>query len=130
MNIINSDEKENIALSIIAISEFVCSSENELDINYIYDKISKIKKEYSKQKLIEYANDVLKNNFLIQKNTYPFAINIEQASKMMGVSKQLMRKFTEDSDFPCIRTKRRVIINTNLLPEWFKNHTGDFYVDY
>ena len=57
-------------------------------------------------------------------------INIEQAAKMLGISKQLMTKLTKETDFPCIKFQRRIVINKELLPEWFKNHIGKFYVDY
>ena len=51
-------------------------------------------------------------------------INIEQAAKMLGISKQLMTKLTKETDFPCIKFQRRIVINKELLPEWFKNHIG------
>ena len=57
-------------------------------------------------------------------------INIEEAAKIMGISKQLMAKLTKETDFPCINFQRRIVINKELLPVWFKNHTGKFYVDY
>ncbi len=57
-------------------------------------------------------------------------INIEEAAKIMGISKQLMAKLTKETDFPCIKFQRRIVINKELLPVWFKNHTGKFYVDY
>ena len=57
-------------------------------------------------------------------------INIAEAAKMMGISKQLMAKLTKEADFPCIKFQRRIVINKELLPEWFKNHVGKFYVDY
>jgi len=57
-------------------------------------------------------------------------INIEQAAKCMGISKQLMAKLTKEVDFPCIKFQRRIVINKELLPEWFKKHCGDFYVNY
>ena len=57
-------------------------------------------------------------------------INIEQAAKLMGISKQLMAKLTKETDFPCIKFQRRIVINKQLLPEWFKKHIGDFYVEY
>ena len=57
-------------------------------------------------------------------------INIEQAAKLMGISKQLMTKLAKEPDFPCIKFQRRIVIIKQILPEWFKKHTGEFYVDY
>lgn len=57
-------------------------------------------------------------------------LNIEQAANLMGISKQLMAKLTKEVDFPCIKFQRRIVINKELLPEWFKNNVGKFYVDY
>lgn len=57
-------------------------------------------------------------------------INIAEAAKLMGISKQLMAKLTKEDDFPCIKFQRRIVINKEQLPEWFKKHAGEFYVDY
>lgn len=57
-------------------------------------------------------------------------INIEEAAKLLGISKQLMSKLSREPDFPCIKFQRRIVINKQQLQNWFDKHTGDFYVDY
>lgn len=57
-------------------------------------------------------------------------INIEEAAKIMGISKQLMAKLTEERDFPCIKFRRRIVINKLKLNEWFENNAGKFFVNY
>ena len=57
-------------------------------------------------------------------------INIEEAAKLMGISKQLMSKLTKERDFPCIKFRRRIVINKLKLYEWFENNSGKFFVNY
>lgn len=57
-------------------------------------------------------------------------INIEEAAKIMGISKQLMAKLTKERDFPCIRFRRRIVINKLKLNEWFENNAGKFFINY
>lgn len=46
-------------------------------------------------------------------------LNISEAAKLLGISKQLMAELTRQKDFPCVRFKRRVVINRQKLENWF-----------
>lgn len=63
-------------------------------------------------------------------NDEKIGINIEEAAKLMGISKQLMAKLTRERDFPCIKFRRRIVINKLKLGEWFENNAGKFFVNY
>lgn len=63
-------------------------------------------------------------------NDEKIGLNIKEAAKIMGISDSLMAKLVKYPDFPCIKFKRRIVINKELLEEWFKNQRGNFYVDY
>lgn len=53
-------------------------------------------------------------------------LNIKQAAEELGINVKLMTKLTHQKDFPCIRFERRVVINKNLLEEWFRNNSNKF----
>ena len=55
-------------------------------------------------------------------------INIKEASEILGISKQLMTELTKLKDFPCIKFKRRIVINKNKLQDWFDKNSGRFFV--
>ena len=38
-------------------------------------------------------------------------LNIKEASKLMGINEKLMSELTHIKGFPCIKFKRRIVIN-------------------
>ena len=46
----------------------------------------------------------------------------------MGISKNLMSELVKYPDFPCIKFKRRIVINRNKLQDWFDKNSGRFFV--
>lgn len=53
-------------------------------------------------------------------------LNIQEAAKLLGISKQLMTELSKQKGFPCIRFKRRIVINRNELFEWFGKNSNSF----
>jgi len=53
-------------------------------------------------------------------------INIQEASELLGISKNLMRELVKIPSFPCIKFKRRIVINKLELPEWFARNSGRY----
>lgn len=53
-------------------------------------------------------------------------LNIQEAAKLLGISKQLMTELSKQKGFPCIRFKRRIVINRNELLEWFGKNSNSF----
>lgn len=54
-------------------------------------------------------------------------INIKEASKMLGINEKLMSELTKVKGFPCIKFKRRVVINKLKLQEWFDKNCGRYF---
>ena len=46
-------------------------------------------------------------------------LNIKESARLLGISKQLMTELSKQTDFPCIRFKRRIVVNKQKLLEWF-----------
>ena len=51
-------------------------------------------------------------------------LNIKEAAEFLGISKQLMSQLSKQKDFPCIRFKRRIVINKQRLLEWFDDKSN------
>lgn len=51
-------------------------------------------------------------------------LNIKEAAELLGISKQLMSQLSKQKDFPCIRFKRRIVINKQRLLEWFDDKSN------
>lgn len=61
-------------------------------------------------------------------NNEKIGINVQEAATMMGISKNLMADLVKYPDFPCIKFKRRIVINKNKLQDWFDKNSGRFFV--
>ena len=55
-------------------------------------------------------------------------INIQEASEILGISKQLMAELTKLKDCPCIKFERRIVINKPKMIEWFDKNAGRIIV--
>lgn len=53
-------------------------------------------------------------------------LNIKEAADLLGISKQLMSELSKQKDFPCIRFKRRIVINKQKLLEWFSTRSNSY----
>ena len=51
-------------------------------------------------------------------------LNIKEAAELLGVSKQLMSQLSKQKGFPCLRFKRRIVINKQKLLEWFDERSN------
>lgn len=56
------------------------------------------------------------------------SLNVSEAAKLLGISKNLMSELIKSPDFPCIKFKRRIVINKNKLQDWFDKNSGIFFV--
>lgn len=62
------------------------------------------------------------------KNNEKLGLNVSEAADLMGISKNLMSELVKYPDFPCIKFKRRIVINKNKLQDWFDKNSGRFFV--
>ncbi len=49
-------------------------------------------------------------------------LNLKEAGKLLGISRQMVSKLSYSSDFPCTRLKRRVLINKDKLIKWIEEN--------
>ena len=61
-------------------------------------------------------------------NSDNIGINVQEAANLLGISKNLMAELVKYPDFPCIKFKRRIVINRVKLQDWFDKNSGRFFV--
>ena len=54
-------------------------------------------------------------------------LNIKEASRLMEINEKLMSELTHVKGFPCIKFKRRIVINKLRLQEWFDKNSGRYF---
>ena len=63
-----------------------------------------------------------------ENNIEKIGLNVNEAANLMGISKNLMAELVKYPDFPCIKFKRRIVINKKMLQDWFDKNSGRFFV--
>ena len=104
-----------VAYAIMAINA-ICHSANK----------ERTFKVYEDQKfLLESAEKVINEhqNIKISVNDKKY-ITLKECANYLGISKQLMNELVLEKDFPCIRFKRRILIDKKKIQEWFDNNHG------
>lgn len=54
-------------------------------------------------------------------------LTLKEASKLLGINEKLMSELTKVKGFPCIKFKRRIVINKNKLQSWFDANSGKYF---
>lgn len=49
-------------------------------------------------------------------------LNLKEAGKLLGISRQMVSKLSYLKDFPCTRLKRRILINREELLKWMEEN--------
>ena len=55
-------------------------------------------------------------------------LNVSEAAELLGISKNLMSELIKYPDFPCIKFKRRIVINKKKLQDWFDANCGKYFI--
>lgn len=58
--------------------------------------------------------------------TLRFGISVDEARKQLGIGRNLMLQLVKLNGFPAIRFKRKIIINSNKLQDWFDKNYGQY----
>ena len=59
-------------------------------------------------------------------NEDKLCISIDEARKMLGIGRNLMLELIKTDGFPCIRFKRKIIIDKQKLKEWITENYGKY----
>lgn len=118
-----------VAYTIMALHSILHSANKERTIEDVIAEIRSAFEIYTDEiKLLNVANKILeeegKNKIYLNLGDEKIGINIEECAKYMGVSKQLMAEIVRMPDFPCIKFKRKILINKSKVQEWLDNNSG------
>lgn len=118
-----------VAYTIMALHSILHSANKERTIEDFIAEIRSAFEIYTDEiKLLNVANKILeeegKNKIYLNIGDEKIGINIEECAKYMGVSKQLMAEIVRMPDFPCIKFKRKILINKSKVQEWLDNNSG------
>ena len=53
-------------------------------------------------------------------------ISIEEAREMLGIGRNLMLELIKTDGFPCIRFKRKIIIDKKKFIDWISDNYGKY----
>ena len=70
----------------------------------------------------------LPKDVILMSDDTKIGLNVIEAANLLGISKGLMSELVKLPDFPCIKFKRRIVINKKQLQEWFDKNSGRFFV--
>lgn len=118
-----------VAYTIMALHSILHSANKERTIEDVIAEIRSAFEIYTDEiKLLDTANKILKeegkNKIYLNLGEEKIGINIEECAKYIGVSKQLMAEIVRMPDFPCIKFKRKILINKSKVQEWLDNNSG------
>lgn len=118
--------------TILALHTIYNSANKERTLNDLVEEINIMFKVYpaDEQKLKELTEEILKkegkNKITINTGIEKIGMTIEECAEYLGVSKQLVSELVKLPDFPCIKFKRRILINKNQINDWLVENTGKF----
>ena len=73
------------------------------------------------------SNFFYMNGGIFLENDYEkLSIGIEEARKMLGIGRNLMLELVKLEGFPCIKFKRKILINKSKLKQWFDENYGEY----
>ena len=118
-----------VAYTIMGLHSILHSANKERTIEDFIAEIRSAFEIYTDEiKLLNVANKILeeegKNKIYLNLGDEKIGINIEECAKYMGVSKQLMAEIVRMPDFPCIKFKRKILINKSKVQDWLDNNSG------
>ena len=120
-----------IAYAVLALHTIFHSANKERTLEDVVSEITKMSKIYTDEnRLIELMEDILKKEgkykVTIDVEGEKIGMTIEECATYLGVSKQLVAELVKLPDFPCIKFKRRILINKLGINDWMTRNIGKF----
>ena len=132
METIYIDRESCIAYAIMALHTIFHSANKEITMEGFVEEIKIMFVLYSdEEKLKEKLEEVLKNEGKIKisinnSGIEKIGMTIEECAEYLGVSKQLVAELVKLPDFPCVKFKRRILINKVGINDWMNRNIGKF----
>ena len=120
------DRDYAIGYTIMAIHTLYKSANEQFTIKELMEEIKVMFAVYKEQDaLMDATKRVLQEEWDIKLNINAKEyITLKECAEHLGISKQLMSELVREKDFPCVRFKRRMLINRRKIRDWFDNNAG------
>ena len=120
-----------IAYTILAIHTIFYSANKEITLEALVKEIRVMFDVYTKEdKLLERMEEILtkegKNKIIVSTGIEKIGMTIEECAAYLGGSERLVSELVKLPDFPCIKFKRRILINKLGINDWITKNTGEF----
>ena len=120
-----------IAYTLLAFHTIFHSANKEISIEDLAKEIRVMFEIYTdEEKLMEKMEEILnkegKNKITINTGIEKIGMTIEECAAYLGVSERLVAELIKLPDFPCVKFKRRILINKLGINEWITNNAGKF----
>lgn len=120
-----------VAYIVLALHSIFRSANKERTIEDVVAEIRAMFDVYKDENtLMKLMEEILakegKNKIIINTGIEKIGITIEECAEYLGVSKQLVAELVKLPDFPCVKFKRRILINKAGIIDWLTENTGKF----
>lgn len=119
-----------VAYTVLALHTIKKTANNGIELNDFIKEIKTMFEVYQDEiELMRKTHEILKEEghkkiYFIDEEDKKIGITIEECAKYMGISKQLMAEIVREPGFPCLKFKRRFLINKSKVQEWFDENCG------
>lgn len=119
------------AYIVIALHNIYHSANKERTIEEVIEEIKEVTEIYvDETEIIKVMNNILKEEGKLKisfcKKEERIGITIEECADYLGVSKQLVAELVKLPNFPCVKFKRRILINKHKISDWLDENRGKF----
>ena len=120
-----------IGYIVMAFHSIFHSANKERTVEDVIEEIRTMFEVYKDENmLLKLMKDILikegKNKITINTGIEKIGMTIEECAEYLGVSKQLVAELVKLPDFPCVKFKRRILINKLGINDWMTKNIGNF----
>ncbi len=120
-----------LAYTVLGLHALIHSSNKAISIEEIVKEIRAMFDIYTKEdKLLERMEEILAKEgdrkIAVDTGIEKIGMTIDECATYMGVSPKLVAELVKLPEFPCIKFKRRILINKLGINEWMTKNIGRF----
>ncbi len=121
----------SIAYTVLALHTIFNSGNKEITIGDLVKEIKAMFEIYTnEERVMKRMDEILKvegkNKITISTGLEKIGMTIEECATYLGVSERLVAELVKLPDFPCVKFKRRILINKLGINDWMTRNTGKF----
>ena len=121
----------SIAYTVLALHTIFNSGNKEITIGDLVKEIIAMFEIYTnEERVMKRMDEILKvegkNKITISTGLEKIGMTIEECATYLGVSERLVAELVKLPDFPCVKFKRRILINKLGINDWMTRNTGKF----